>query len=267
MYLAKGFQGYLSKPVAGKALEASLVELLPDDKVLFPGDKDFVEFKSGWDGVERRKNPVPKSLYGKSDVLFERLFGIDIGEALKNCGEEGVFLDAASDFLDSIEERSQGIEKYAADADWKNYVVQVHALKSSAKLIGAEKLSLLAKELEAAGDAAQNGDKAAAGDIALRTKDLLAEYRSYSKKLMRLLGKGSVSQEEEDTRPLVSEEKLLEAFDALREAVSAFDFTTADFIMEKLAAFRIPAQYEEKFAKVKKAVRSADTQAVLDALE
>ena len=267
MYLAKGFQGYLSKPVAGKALEASLVELLPDDKVLFPGDKDFVEFKSGWDGVERRKNPVPKSLYGKSDVLFERLFGIDIGEALKNCGEEGVFLDAASDFLDSIEERSQGIEKYAADADWKNYVVQVHALKSSAKLIGAEKLSLLAKELEAAGDAAQGGDEAAVRDIALRTKDLLAEYRSYSKKLRRLLGKGSVSMEEEDTRSFVSEEKLLEAFDALREAVSAFDFTTADFIMEKLAPFRIPTQYEEKFAKVKKAVRSADTQAVLDALE
>ena len=32
-YLANGFDGYLSKPVLGKDLEAMLVDFLPEDKI------------------------------------------------------------------------------------------------------------------------------------------------------------------------------------------------------------------------------------------
>ena len=48
------------------------------------------------------------------------------------------------DYKKSLEERF-------AEEDWKNYIIEVHALKSSSISVGAVKLSECAKELEFAG--------------------------------------------------------------------------------------------------------------------
>ena len=49
------------------------------------------------------------------------------------------------------ENRMGQIQSCFAQEDWKNYTVQVHALKSTAKIIGAKELSERALELEMAG--------------------------------------------------------------------------------------------------------------------
>ena len=96
------------------------------------------------------------------------------------CGGPQEYLDALSFFAASIPSRTDELERLYLKADYENYTIKVHSLKSMAKALGATKLSALAAEMEAAGKA---------GDIeAIRTGTgtLLAVYRGFAAPLARL---------------------------------------------------------------------------------
>ena len=59
-------------------------------------------------------------------------------------------------FAESAKEKAAEIERYFEAEDWENYTIKVHALKSSARLIGAMNLSDRAKDLEACGNTAKS---------------------------------------------------------------------------------------------------------------
>ncbi len=252
-YLSVGFDNYLSKPIDSKKLEALLAQYLPKELMLLPGDSGFVQQDSKhWDGIDRRSA-------GGSDELFGDLFGISIGEALKNCGDKDMLVAAVGDFVDAIEQKSAAIENYAAQNDWKDYTVQVHALKSSARLIGAMALSGAARELEACGDKAQKGDSDAVREIMERTPRLLSDYRAYKKRLSFLCGKDY--EETKAEKPPISQTELKDALSALRESLSAFDFSTADAIISQMDAYQMPEGFADRFEKIRQAVRNVDAQA------
>ena len=52
---------------------------------------------------------------------------------------------------EAIGDKSDEIERFYTEEDWENYTIKVHALKSSARIIGAEELAGEALELEKAG--------------------------------------------------------------------------------------------------------------------
>ena len=93
--------------------------------------------------------------------------GMDARAAIANCGDIDVLKTAVAEYYRTIEEKSNLIELYKNRQDWKNYTIQVHALKSSSRLIGATELSRLAAFLE------QCGDKKLVNEIENKTSDLL----------------------------------------------------------------------------------------------
>lgn len=99
---------------------------------------------------------------------------IDTREGVRNCGSEEGFLDALEIFRETIQEKAEEIRKYYDAGDWKNYTIKVHALKSSARIIGATELSELAKELEEA------GHKEDVSVIETKNGRLLEMYQSYT---------------------------------------------------------------------------------------
>ncbi len=54
-------------------------------------------------------------------------------------------------FAELKDEKQRQLQEAFAAQDWKNYVIQIHSLKSTALSIGGEKTSIAAKKLEAAG--------------------------------------------------------------------------------------------------------------------
>ena len=271
MYLAAGFENYLAKPIDSKKLEAMIAHYLPPEKVILAGQKGFVAQKAGdWDGVERRQpwDGNERHATGSSDALFAELFGVDIGEALKNCGDKDTFMEALRSFYDAIDEKSAEIARYAAANDWQNYTVLVHALKSSARLIGATALSEEAKALEACGDAAKKGESEALATIAERTPALLSDYRAYKTKLAALCGAAPAAQRKETpAMQSLSKEKCAEALSALKEVLSAFDFSSADEIIKDVSRFKIPDVFAERFAKLKEKIRNVDQTGAMALLE
>ncbi len=71
-----------------------------------------------------------------------------------------------------IGENADEIEEYWKKKDWENYTIKVHALRSSAKLIGASSLAGQAEILEKAG---HNSDTEV---IFQNTERLLNDYRA-----------------------------------------------------------------------------------------
>ncbi len=71
------------------------------------------------------------------------------------CGEKEFYLEMLQTFAGQSEVKKTEIQNLYDTADWENYAIKVHALKSTSLTIGAEELSEKARILEQAG---RNGD-------------------------------------------------------------------------------------------------------------
>lgn len=78
-----------------------------------------------------------------------RALGMNTEEGLACCAdEEEFYLEMIEEFVREGEQRSKDLALRYAEQDWKNYVIPVHSLKSTSRMIGADALSEQARELE-----------------------------------------------------------------------------------------------------------------------
>ena len=110
----------------------------------------------------------------ESPKWYEKITGVDGKEALKNSGSEDNLREMLFVFYDSIRENSDEIRGFYDSENWENYTIKVHALKSSAMLIGAAKLSEGALALENA------GKEENLAYIREHTEEVLSDYAAYS---------------------------------------------------------------------------------------
>ncbi len=168
MYLAAGFDNYLSKPVTGKALEEMILKYLP---------KELVQKQEAVQQPEIPKEIVktvekPAVEQPVEDGLLNTVVGLSY-----SCEDESMYKEFLGMFVESLEEKqSQIVESYQAE-DWKSYTIYVHALKSSSLSVGGETLSALAKQLEFAGKAIQKEEE---------TETNLQFIREHQEELLRL---------------------------------------------------------------------------------
>ncbi|MBE7002960.1 MAG: DegV family EDD domain-containing protein [Ruminococcaceae bacterium] len=177
---------------------------------------------------------------------------ISYGEALGNCGGADSFRKALELFYRSIDAKADEIERYWRGGDVKNYTVKVHALKSSARLIGALELSEQAKELEAAGNA---GDTAR---IDALTPGLLEAFRAFSEKL------GHLSGEAADDRPPIDAEKLAEAYAAIAECTGMMDYDMVELALESVKEYSLPTEDRKRMYDIRAALTELDWERVAE---
>lgn len=135
MFLKSGFNDFMSKPIELSVLDRMLKSYLPDEYILPPIENNF-------DTAEKRKTETNTSNF--------TIFDYDKGLVYAG-GDEQLYQEILTLFVQKFPEKSSHINELFEKEDWKNYEIEVHALKSSSKSIGADKLSELAKELELAG--------------------------------------------------------------------------------------------------------------------
>ena len=237
-YLAAGFDDYLSKPVDGGVLEDMLKKYLPEEKVV-DAEGDIIEDKTS-DAERVKTMEIP---------------GINLEEAEKNCGGKEFFEDIVKEFYNNIDSKADDIERFEKEKDYRNYTVAVHALKSSARIIGAMELSKQAAYLE------KCGDKEEISEIKEKTPDLLELYRSYKEKLSCVCEKNS-----DEKKPEIQLGELEEAFGNIKELLQAYDYDSANELVNMLDGYSIPDEYQEKYMKVKELMAAVDTQQLIEML-
>ena len=233
-YIDAGFQDYLTKPIDSSKLEQMMIEYLPADKVqkVLPVD-DFV-------GVDIEEDNLPDWL--------KNVEGLNTDEGIEHCGSIDAYLDALTVFANSVASGAKEISKFYEAKDWKNYTTKVHALKSSAKVIGANELSERAKRLENA------GLNDYIDEIFESTDGMLELYISFAEKLSPLIE----VEEDDSDKPLIDEGQLAEAYEALKEMSASFDYDSVQFVLQSLADYRLPDSEKEKFSQIKNAASKPD---------
>ena len=237
-YIDAGFQDYLTTPIDSTKLEQMMIEYLPADKVqkVMPVD-DFI-------GVDVEENHLPEWL--------KNVEGLNVDDGVEHCGGVDAYLDALTVFAQSVTSGAKEIENFYNAEDWKNYTTKVHALKSSARVIGANELSERAKRLENAG---VNGY---IDEIKISTDRMLELYISFADKLAPLLQ----VEEDDSDKPLIDDAQLAEALEALREMSASFDYDSVQFVLQSLEDYRLPDAEKDKFAQIKLAASKPDWEAL-----
>ncbi len=254
MYLKEGFEGYLSKPIDGTTMEKMMMEFLPASKMQKPRGRAAAVPGAGLAPSEPdTKTELPEWL--------NEVETIDTKEGLKNNADKEMFISMLGIFYRSIDEKSSEIRGYYEQEDWKNYTIKVHALKSSARIIGAVKLSDLAQELEDAGNA-DDIEK-----IKEKTEGFLGMYEEYKKTLSPIDPALYGESDRADERPDVDPAMLEDAYSSLKEFSEAQDYDLAEMVINSLKEFKLPEKDDEKIRSVAKCLYELKWDEINDLLE
>ena len=150
MFRREGFDGFVSKPVDRVELERVMRHVLPASLVRTDGvgAPDISQ-----NDIAPAQKPVTVSLIDKLASL-----GVDTDKGLYYSQQDQSFYETLIlQYLKESDEKKAIIKKALSSGDLAAYIIQVHSIKSTSKMIGAMDLSESARLLEEAG---KSGDTA-----------------------------------------------------------------------------------------------------------
>ncbi len=233
-YKSKGFNGYLAKPIDSVVLEKTILKHLPSEIVMTNTEEDVVA----------EPETIPEDMKWIYDVKE-----ITVADGIANSGGVSSYVFSLNLFYETIDGNADVIEKAYNEGDIRLYTVKVHALKSSARIIGAGDLSSLAEKLEEAGNK-QNMDF-----INKFTDKLLKDYRAFKEIFARLQ---KAPAQAEDNRPKITDEELKEAYEALREVIGQMDYDAVEMVIGQLADYSLPEEDADRIDKLGKMLKTFD---------
>ncbi|MCR4991120.1 MAG: response regulator [Lachnospiraceae bacterium] len=191
------------------------------------------------------ENTIPAFLHEIPDL--------DLEEGIKNCGSGDGFMSVVTVFHQTAGAKSAEIRELYDSGDWSNYTIKVHALKSSARIIGAGQLSELAKKLE---DAGKEGN---IDFIKENTDELLRRYDELDANL-----KGLDGPEEELQK--ISRDMLKEAYQTMEEIASAMDYGMMDDLLNSLKGYKLRSADRQKIEKIGSLLLNLDWDGITETL-
>ncbi|MCR5345773.1 MAG: response regulator [Lachnospiraceae bacterium] len=231
-YKSKGFNGYLSKPIDSEMLEKTIMKHLPAEMMEKATEADAI--------MDLTEIPEKYSFIYKTE-------GITVEDGIKNSGGISSYIISLKNFKDTIEENAKVIKDAYDAGNIRLYTIKVHALKSSARIIGANELSHFAEELENAGNA---GDR---NFIDLNTEKALNEYYSFLDKLS-----GLDDEDDGEGKEEIEAEELKGAYEALKDYCESMDYDSAEMIFEELSKYKLPKEDADKVKKLKVLLKKLD---------
>ena len=247
-YIGEGFDDYLSKPVDFVKLENMLIKYLPEEKILEPVEGEDEEETISFDGSDPVLEPLIN--FGK----------IDVNTGIVNSGSKEDYLPLLKIFYESMDEKADEIQRYYDDNDIKDYTIKVHALKSSARLIGAVEFGEKAQELENA------GKREDLDYINSTHEPFLKEYAEFKIPLAEVFEILSKEEQSDENKPEADEELMVEVFNELKAAAEDMDCDLLQGIFDEMAQYRIPEDRKELFEKVRSATQRFDYDEITELL-
>ncbi len=229
-YIKAGFDEYMGKPIDVEILEEVLLRYIPVDKIkMHKKDED--------EGEDAVVTEIPENLKAIDGDLIE------VEKGLKNSGKAEIYLSLLKVFYESVDENAEAICRYYEDEDYKNYTIRVHALKSSARIIGALAFGEEAQQLENAGKAEDMEY------IRSHHDEFMDKYRGYKELLEGLFEEEEADQDKPEADAALMEDVFAELLDAAGE----MDCDRLDAVFDEMKGYKIPDGDSKLFSELQAA--------------
>ena len=257
MFLEEGFNDFVAKPMEMSVLERVLRRNLPEEKLVFQTDME---------GQYVEQQPEVESEQAEELQVGD----LDVKQALLYCGGRQAYLEILERCCEEGEQECRILEELYEKQDWKNYIIKVHALKSTMRSIGAMPLFEKAKALETA---AKSED---INFILERHKDMIIEYIRVMEELMQCpfihpdlpdAALQPTMKQETDVSdlPELSEEMFDGMLTELEDAMYALEGERMLAILSQMQEYQYcRAALEKKLTPVKKKVEMSDYMSAVD---
>ena len=223
MFLVEGMNDFLAKPIEVMALFDKVRQWLPPDKI----------------------HKTEGRLASNKNQEGLAIEGLDLEAARKLMGSEAVLRDALSNYYRVIPKKMKSIQNAYETEDWHLYTVEVHALKSTSRQIGAVELADCAAMLEKAGNC---GD---VEQIRKTTPELLAMYGQIEQLLTPYFKK---DEEEVSGEKLLTPEALDMLLDEMNIAMGDLDMDAMNAAIDHMKEYRFEGEKKVLFEQLIEAV-------------
>ncbi|MBQ1998799.1 MAG: response regulator, partial [Spirochaetales bacterium] len=238
MFLQKGFDDFLAKPVQGQDFAFILKKWLAKDLIMEMNSEDSKKSSL----ANQIELPKDLELPSDEDLAFK--------EAVENIGNYETYSKIVKTFYNTIEKNVTEIEAFYKQKEFKSYTISVHALKSSARIIGTKKLSLLAEKLE---KAAKEND---VSFIEENTNHLLILYKSYKNILKPIVEK----KESDSEKASLSKDDFISILNEIQDSCQTCDLPIIEEKADILSKHQLPIKdnVQEKLDELFAAIENID---------
>ncbi|MDE7280238.1 MAG: Hpt domain-containing protein, partial [Ruminiclostridium sp.] len=234
-FITEGMNDFVAKPIDVKDINAKLKMWLPQEKIIPISAEETAKKNAKTDNTVRRS---------VSEITF-----LNTAEALELLRTENLFWTVLKEYYLSIDKKAFSIEQHLESKEWKEYTIEVHALKSTSRQVGGDELADLAAELENAG---KNMD---IDFIEANTGKAMAMYRELREKLIPFFPD---IKEEDTAKKNVKPPEIVEILNELDQAIDDFDTLVIDEVIEKLSQYKFDKIFFRFFRQLTEAAEIGD---------
>ena len=238
-FLNAGMNGFVAKPIDFTRICNQLKLWLP---------KELVQEVPGEEAKQLLMNDISDSEIQPENPET----GFSFEEGVKHCGSKAALMKTIRIFYRTIDSKANKIEQCLKEGLISDYVIEVHALKSSALLIGAVPLSEAAKELE------DYGKQGKTEVLEEKTPDVLTLYRDL-KNILR-----PYAEKEEDAKKEFSDGEWITALQQIHQCIEQFDLDGVDQIMEQLEEYQVPECIRESMDQLRVYVADVSMEEIME---
>lgn len=238
MLVSEGMDDFVAKPIEMRDMVSKLRKWLPAEKI---------EKKKKSSAQPRNMHKENGGSQTATDIVIE---GLDVQQAMSFLGNEELFWSVLREYYRVIEKKCALIQEYEQKEMWREYTVEVHALKSASRQIGATELAYTAEQMEAAGNAE---------NVALIhkvTPGMLEEYMFYK----GILAPYFVKEEEEQSGRAAESDEVMALFARMEEAMENLDMDAMEQVVKDMSQYSYGDVQRGIFEKLKNAVEDIDTE-------
>lgn len=233
MFIQEGMNDFIAKPIEVHVLVSKVKQWLPKNKI-----------------TKRSGNT------GRASEEIPQIEGIDAAAAIKMLGTPKVFWSVLKDYCRIIPQKLELIKEYYDTWNWKNYTIEVHALKSSSRQIGAMGLAKKAELLEKA------GNELDLETIKADTQAALDEYAHYYEIL-----KPYFEDERNEATEELTNDVLYDVFAKIESAIEELDIDMLSEAVHELDVYKLDAVNQSYYDKMLQAAEDMDSYACEDIMK
>ena len=244
LFKQEGMDDFIAKPVEVRILLDVVRKYLPKEKMH--------RCKPGQNSADRNDDQ------GDDEGKYPIIADLDTKSAIDMLGSRSLYMSILKSYYNAVDAKVEAIMDYYTQSDWSLYAIEVHALKSASRQIGATELGDLAYKLEMA---SKNLDISTIHSL---NNKLLEDYAAVKDKIAYLF---ETDPSADADKQEATTEKLKSLFGRMRVAIDDLDMDAMEEVIEDMDRFSYNDFWQTKYDSLKDAVSRMDVDECMDILD